>query len=115
MFGNKRKAWEAWQISNSFHKLPSEIYGVSGAAGYFFDRGIYLFGNYVEGEMSRAENSASNASFASMNRARAFARCMGDDMAKSTAGFADPFSDGKINVKSKSTENTAGQVLWSES
>ena len=65
--------------------------------------------------MSRAENSASNASFASMNRARAFARCMGDDMSKSTAGFADPFVDGKIKLKSETTETTAGKVLWTES
>lgn len=28
--------------------------------------------------------------FANMYKARTFARCMGDDMSKSTAGFADP-------------------------
>ena len=112
MFGNKRKAWEAWNLSKSFNTLPSDIYGVSGAAGYFFDRGIYLFGNYVESEMSAAESSASNSSFANMSRSRAFARCMGDDMEKSTAGFADPFSKVK---ETKSTESTESKVLWSES
>ena len=64
--------------------------------------------------MSSAESNASNASFANMSRARAFARCMGDDMSKSTAGFADPFSEGKIKTEKK-TESTAGKVLWSES
>jgi hypothetical protein len=101
-------------MTQAYNRLPSEIFGVSGAAGYFFDRGIYLFGNYVEGEMSEAESRASNASFANMNRARAFARCMGDDMAKSSAGFADPFADGKIK-NAKNVEDTVGQVLWSES
>ena len=65
--------------------------------------------------MSTAESSASNSSFANMNRARAFARCMGDDMATSSAGFADPFSEGKIKTSTKKTESTAGKVLWSES
>mgnify|MGYP007070997282 CR=1 FL=1 len=63
--------------------------------------------------MSEAESRASNASFANMNRARAFSRCMGDDMAKSTAGFADPFADGKI--KKSKTKSDVGTVLWSES
>lgn len=65
--------------------------------------------------MSKAESSASNASFANMNRARAFARCMGDDMATSTAGFANPLFEGKIKASPKKTESSAGKVLWSES
>ena len=64
--------------------------------------------------MSEAESRASNATFANMNRARTFARCMGDDMERSTAGFADPVADGKIKRK-ESTESTAGKILWSES
>lgn len=62
--------------------------------------------------MSTAESNASNSSFANMSRSRAFARCMGDDMEKSTAGFADPFSKVK---ETKSTESTESKVLWSES
>lgn len=64
--------------------------------------------------MSDAESRASNASFANMNRARAFSRCMGDDMSKSSAGFSDPFVDGKVK-NAKRTEDNVGQVLWSES
>lgn len=60
--------------------------------------------------MSEAESRASNAMFANMNRARAFARCMGDDMATSTAGFADPFADGKV----KSDGESGGEILWTE-
>lgn len=85
-------------MSQSFNRLPSEIYNVQGAAGLCFDEGIFLFGRHVEGEMAEAESRGANAMFANMNRARAFARCMGDDMETSNAGFADPFAGGKVKV-----------------
>lgn len=124
MFSNKRKAWTAWQISQSYNKSPSEIYGVEGAAGLCFDIGIFLFGRWVENEVSEAESSASNKMFANMYRARAFARCMGDDMETSTAGFADPFSGGAVTVLDPVTGNrkrraqtdagSDGELLWDE-
>jgi hypothetical protein len=100
-------------MSQAFSKAPSELYGVAGAAGFCFDRGIFLFGKYVEGEMSEAENRASNAMFARSNRARAFARCMGDDMETSTAGFADPFATGAVGTRRtlEGTEDVAGPTL----
>jgi hypothetical protein len=51
-----------------------------------------MFGRYVEGVVSRAGEDALNAGFARSAQQRAFARCMGDDMSTSTAGFADPFA-----------------------
>lgn len=88
--------WEVWQMTQSYHKTPSEVYNVYGAAGLCFDRGVFLFGRWVEGELSAAESQARNEMFARSSRARAFARCMGDDMATSTAGFADPALSGPI-------------------
>ena len=49
-----------------------------------------MFGRWVESEVQEAESSATNKMFANMYKARTFARCMGDDMSESTAGFADP-------------------------
>lgn len=77
--------------------------------------------------MSEAEGNASNEMFARSARARAFARCMGDDMGTSTAGYADPFATGAIDTqysadegqvklkrRSKSRDDEADQVLWVE-
>jgi hypothetical protein len=41
--------------------------------------------------MAEAESSASGDAFRRSARMRAFARCMGDNMETSTAGFASPF------------------------
>lgn len=79
-------------MAQAYNRTPSELYGIAGAAGFCFDTGIFLFANWVENECQEAENRASNEMFARSNRARAFARCMGDDMENSTAGFADPFA-----------------------
>lgn len=83
-----------WQMSQAYNKTPSELYHVQGAAGLYFDTGVFQFARWVENEMQEAEANAQNEMFARSNRARAFARCMGDDMTKSTAGFADPFAAG---------------------
>lgn len=110
-------------MSQSYHKTPSELYGVEGATGYFLDQGVFLFGRWVEGEVQEAESSASNQMFANMYRARAFARCMGDDMEKSTVGFADPFSDGAVTIldgqgnrkRRTAVQEGGDELLWDES
>jgi len=122
---NRRKAWQAWQISQSYNKTPSEYYGIEGAVGLCFDNGIFLFAQWVEGEMQEAEARAQNEMFARSNRARAFARCMGDDMATSTAGYQDPFaggsglSDDNPHVKRRrrkpfAEEEPGDEILWDE-
>lgn len=88
-------------MSQAYNKSPSELYGVEGAAGFCLDNGIFLFAQWVEGEMDAASSSAQNEAFARSNRARAFARCMGDDMETSTVGYADPFATGAL-IKSES-------------
>lgn len=42
--------------------------------------------------MAEAEAGASGPAFQRSARLRAFARCMGDNMSESNAGFANPFS-----------------------
>jgi hypothetical protein len=85
-------------MCQAYHKTPSEIHGIEGAAGFFFDQGIFLFGRWVEAECQEAEQGARNEMFAKSARARTFARCMGDDMGSSTAGYADPWADGIVEV-----------------
>lgn len=102
-------------MSQSYSRPPSELYGVEGAAGLFLDTGIFVFANWVESEVQEAEQSATNQMFARSNAARAFARCMGDDMSLSSAGFADPFVGGEVTVvdatgKRKRRNDSDGQA-----
>lgn len=111
-------------MSQAYHLNPSQLYGVEGAAGLFFDESLFLFGRWVEREVQEAERSASNEMFANMYRDRTFAKCMGDDMSESTVGFADPFSDGVVMTideqgnrkrRSKTDDTGDGELLWDES
>lgn len=112
-----------WQMCQAYNKTPSELYHVEGAAGLYFDTGIFQFARWVEGEMQEAEASAQNEMFARSNRARAFARCMGDDMSKSTAGFADPFAAGATvkfidkdgNEVASKQVSEPDEIIWTES
>jgi hypothetical protein len=92
-------------MSQAYNRPPSDIYEVKGAAGLFFDKGLYYFGRYVEGVVERAGQDALSPSFARSAQARAFARCMGDDMEKSTAGYADPFTTGAADAPIRVDEN----------
>jgi hypothetical protein len=85
-------------MSQSYNQPPSQIYEVKGAAGLFFDKGIYYFGQYVESVVERAGQDALSPAFARSAQSRAFAKAMGDDMEKSSAGFADPFGTGPGDV-----------------
>jgi hypothetical protein len=85
-------------MSQAYHRPPSDIYGVKGAVGLFFDRGIRLFGQHVEGEVQRAGSDAISPGFARSAQQRAFARCMGEDMEKSNIGFADPAVTGALSA-----------------
>lgn len=97
---------------------------MEGAAGFYLDNGIYLFGTYVEAEVREAGEGARDERFARSARERAFSRLMGDDMSNSTAGFADPFTSGaEIKTQSgaparradKLKDTPDGELLWSES
>ena len=90
-------------MSQAFSLPPSQIYEVKGAVGLFFDKAIFLFGRWVEGEVSDAGQDAISPGFARSAQERAFARCMGDDMETSNAGYADPFGDGDARIANAGT------------
>jgi hypothetical protein len=101
-------------MSQAYSRPPSDLYGVAGAASILFDRGIFRFGRYVEGMMEQASEGAQNEAFARSHRLRAFAECMGDDMTKSTAGYADPFVSGGGGVIRRGEDNPDdGEILAS--
>lgn len=91
-------------MSQAYTKAPSELFDVKGAVGLFFDKGLYLFGRYVEGEVERAGQDALSPGFARSAQQRAFAKCMGDDMSTSAVGFADPFAEGIPVARDKDSE-----------
>lgn len=59
---------------------PSRLVGLlSGSVrAFYFDRGIWLWGNKLEADMNRAEQGSSNAGFARAARLRVFNRYMGE-------------------------------------
>lgn len=72
--------------------------------------------------MNAAESGVANEMFARSARERAFARCMGDDMGASAAGYADPFASSDPNIvvtdgnrkRRVKKEDAGDEVLWSE-
>lgn len=83
-------------MSQAYHQPASNVYGIKYAPGFFFDRGISVFGKHVEAVVQRASQDAISPAFARMSEQRAFAAAMGDDMETSNVGFADPFADGAV-------------------
>ena len=58
-------------------------------ARYYFDRGIWLFGEHVQSRIDAVSANTHDAALAQTQRQREFQRLMGGDMDVST-GFADP-------------------------
>jgi len=57
---------------------------------YYFDRGIWAFGERVKNRLEEVAGNTQNAAIAQSRREREWERLMGADMSQSTAGFADP-------------------------
>jgi hypothetical protein len=91
-------------MSQAYNRPPSELFDVKGAVGLFFDKGIFFFGRYVEAEVEEAGRDALTPAFGRSAQQRAFARCMGEDMATSAIGFANPYSTGAAKSKQGSEE-----------
>lgn len=55
---NKKLVWQVWQQWKVFHERPSKTYGVKDElAAFLFDRGVYMWGTFVESKMDEAENN----------------------------------------------------------
>ena len=95
-----------YQRAKFSHKLPSEVVGLqcfsNDIASYYFDRGLWFFGTMVTNRIEEAGNHK-NPTIANGQREREFAKCMGDNMVQSAAGFADPAAG--IAGKGKLTED----------
>jgi hypothetical protein len=51
--------WEAWKLSQAYHRPPSEIYRIKDElTGWSFDRAVWVFGSTVESELEAAAHSA---------------------------------------------------------
>lgn len=89
--------YQLYQQSKLFGKLPSEIAVLDDCllddiGRYYFNRGIYMFGQHVDARVEAAGTSRDPA-LAATQREREWERLMGFDMDESTTGFADPTAD----------------------
>ncbi|KLO25903.1 hypothetical protein ABW16_21580 [Mycolicibacter heraklionensis] len=91
---DRRLAHEIYRRAIAFSQRPSDIAYlddcVDDVGRYYFDRGIWAFGEHVKNRLEEAAGSTENASIAQSRREREWERLMGGDMTESTAGFADP-------------------------
>ena len=89
-----------WNQSQAYKTTPSSLVGIPRGRieGFYLDRGIWLFGSWVEREVNAAGDNVQKNQKSRRNRKgveklvnsariRALQRCLGEDMSKSTAGF----------------------------
>lgn len=52
--------WQTYQMATAFHCPPSDLWCFDAATpkGYYFNRGVFLFGRMLESEMAAAEKKA---------------------------------------------------------
>lgn len=86
-------AHEIYRRAKAFNQRPSSIVllddCVDDIGRFYFDRGIWAFGEAVANRIEEVAAETSNPVIARARRDREWARLMGDDMATSGAGFAD--------------------------
>lgn|GEM_PF-4668171 len=95
MYSEDRKlAYEIYQRATAFNQRPSDIAYLDDCVDeigrYYFDRGIWAFGEHVKNRLDEVVGTTQNAAIAQSRREREWNRLMGVDMSQSAAGFADP-------------------------
>ena len=107
-------------MSQAFHCPPSEFwcFDATTPKGYYFNRGVFLFGRMVDNEMHKAETRArkgrkpkSAERLANSARLGVLAKYLGTDIKR----FRDPATDsGKIKNESDADSKTAKDtsVVW---
>src|SRR5262249_30743697 len=79
--------------AKAFQQRPSEVAllgdDIDAVGRYYFDRGIWAFGEAVASRLDAVSANTSNAAIARAQREREMDRLMGEDMTLSTAGFRD--------------------------
>jgi hypothetical protein len=83
-------------MTKVYRQRPSDILQLEGSLIKFqVDRGIRLFGTYVENSVDKAgdaaggstKNAKSKKALTTTARTRTLAKLLGEDMSKSTAGY----------------------------
>jgi hypothetical protein len=86
-------AHEIYRRAKAFNQRPSSIVLLDDRVGdigrFYFDRGIWAFGEAVANRLDEVVAGTRNPVIAQAQREREWARLMGDDMETSTAGFRD--------------------------
>src|SRR4029077_18859350 len=110
--------WETWQMSQAYHCPPSSFwcFDESTPKGYYFNRGVFLFGRLVDGEMSKAEARArknrkpkSADRLGNAARLGVLAKYLGTDIKR----FRDPAID-KVKVEGDHDQKADkdSSVVW---
>lgn len=104
-------AFETYQKATTFGQRPSDVAlldeCVDEIGRFYFDRGIFAFGEHVEASLTKAGTSK-NPSIAAAQRQREWERLMGIDAQASTA-FADP--TGFARTMSDDDDESGTQLL----
>jgi hypothetical protein len=91
--------WQLWQRCQAFRCQPSDLIKLNNPLiAYFFDRGIWFFGSYVQREVDVAgeratrgvKNRTNAEALGNTARQRALAKMCGEDITKTTTGYRDP-------------------------
>jgi hypothetical protein len=108
-------------MSQAYHCPPSEFwcFDESTPKGYYFNRGVFLFGRMIDNEMSKAEARArknrkpkSAERLANAARLGVLQKYLGGDIKR----FRDPAIDGKTTIKAEtdadSKKDKDTSVVW---
>lgn len=91
---NKRRVWELWRSSQTYHTTPSSLIGLRPGTlkAFYLDRGIHLWASRVESEMNQAESSTKNPKLAHGARVRILEKHLSANEPKK---FKDPSAAAK--------------------
>lgn len=86
--------WEAWNLSKTWNKLPSECFFIKDeVAAFYFNRAVRLFGVSLENALNEVEqNSKKKEIFKRADKERIYRKWLQQD---ETGVFADPMSRAK--------------------
>lgn len=89
-------------MAKEFGQRPSDFAFLDDSVGdigrWYFDSGVWAFGNYVGQRLNEVVSGATNPIIARSLQDREFERLMGVDTDESTTGFAEPPTPDTVSV-----------------
>lgn len=80
--------WEAWNLSKTWNKLPSECYFIKDeVTAFYFNRAVRLFGTYFENALKEIDQSKKKEVFKKADKERVYRKLL--DLEEKGI-FADP-------------------------